>query len=346
MGVTTVLAGSAVGIGLAEQIAAQLGLVGADPATSLLRRDRGAQAAALRQAGIPALRSVRTASVAEALTWAEEAALPAYELAPAAVGVPIEPVVCESALRINSAWPALQREAARHSGDAHLVAAEHLPGRRYLAHSVTRRIDGQADHVVTDVWAETRTSSGRLARTDLVSRHQLLTRAIHMHVLRALDVLGVVSGPATFRIAYADGLGPVLLSALALPVTSLADQALREATGHDRLTGALDAVIPPAPAQLIPVPTGHRVVRAHLHPRHRGLIDPQTARILRGLPTVAAVSDDLRESTPSAPLADTEVVLAGDPDAVEADYRAIRALERDCLYPAAADAPHPCERPT
>ncbi|MET9762184.1 hypothetical protein ABZ016_24520 [Streptomyces sp. NPDC006372] len=290
---------------------------------------------------------MRTTSLAEALTWAEKHRLPAYMLAPAAAGAPVEPVVCEHELQISATWPSMKREAAHPSGDEHLVLAEHLPGRRYLVNSVTRMVDGQADHVITDTWAETHASSGRLARTDLLSRHQLLTRALHMYVLRALDALRVVCGPVTSRIAYAAARGPVLISAVALPATSAADRALREATGHDRLTAALDAVIPPAPGQLIPAPTGHRVTRVHLHPRLSGRIDPCTARILRGLPTVAAVSPNLQATVPAAPPARTEVVLSSsDSKAIEGDYRAIRALERECLYLAAADAPHPFERPT
>lgn len=349
LGVSAVVAGSAAGIALAERVAAELKLAGADPETSLLRYDRGAQANALEDAGVPALRGVRTSSLAEALTWAESRALPAYVLAPAVVGVPAEPVVCERELQISAAWPSMRREATRHSGDTHLVLAEHLPGRRYVVNSVSRLVDGQTDHVITDVWAETHTSSGRLARTDLMNRHHLLTRALHMYVLRALDALGVVCGPVTSRIAYADGRGPILLSALAVPATSVADQALREATGHDRLGDALDAVLPPATAQLAPAPTGKRVVRVHLRPRHSGCIDPWIARILRELPTVAAVSEDLRSKTPASPPADTtEVVLSSsEPHALEGDYRIIRALERNCLYLAAADsAPHPFERPT
>ncbi len=345
LGVSAVIAGSAAGISLAERIAAELELAGADPETSLLRHDRGAQAAALEEAGVPALRSVRTASHTAALMWAESCALPAYVLAPASVGAPVEPVVCERGLQISAAWPAMRREAARRSGDTHLVLAEHLPGRRYVVHSVSRQVDGQTDHIVTDVWAETHTSSGHLTRTDLMDRHHLLTRALHMYVLRALDALGVVCGPVTSRIAYADGRGPVLLSALAVPSTSVADKALRDATGHDRLVDALDAVLPLSAAQLLSAPTGNRVVRVHLRPRYNGRIDPWTARILRGLPTVAAVSEDLRSKTPAAPLTGTEVVLSSsEPHAIEGDYRIIRALERNCLYLPAADAPH-FERP-
>lgn len=336
LGVSAVVAGSAAGIALAERIAWQLELPGGDPVAALLRRDRGAQAAALARAGIPAPRSVRTTSLAEALKWAESTALPGHVLAPAAAGVPVEPVVCTHEFQISAAWPAMCREAAQYAGDAHLVLTEQLPGHQYVVNTVTRLgYDNTPDHIVTDLWAETRTPGGLLDRTDLLDRHQLLARALSMYALRVLDALGVVCGPVSLRIAYGAGRGPLLVSALAVPGTSPADDALRVATGRDRFADALDAVIPPACAQLVPAPTGRQVVRVHLHPRHSGRVDPWLARILRQLPTVATVSEALRPEATDGPAAHAEAVLSSDePEAIEADCRVIRALEREGLYPA------------
>lgn len=345
LGVSAVVAGSAAGIGLAERIAWQLDLPGADPAASLLRHDRGTQAAALARAGIAAPRGVRTMSLADALKWAEDHPLPGYLLAPAAVEVPVAPVTCEYELQISAAWTAMCRAAARHSGNAHLVLAERLPGCQYVVNSVTRLVDGHPDHVVTDVWAETRTAGGRLVRTDLLDRHQLLTRVLSMYVLRVLDTLGMVCGPVSSRVVYSEGRGPVLVSALAVPGTSPGDAALRAATGRDRFADAVDAVISPLPAQPVRIPTGHRIVRVHLHPGNSGRIDPWVARSLRRLPTVVAVGADPQPDPPAAARAGGEIVLSSsDPEAVEADYRTIRALERACLDRAAVDALHPSPR--
>ncbi|MCF3128932.1 hypothetical protein [Streptomyces olivochromogenes] len=337
LGVSAVVAGSTLGIGLAERLMWHLDLPGADPVTALLRHDQGAQAAALRRAGIPALRGVRTTSLAAALTWAETCPLPGYMLAPATAGSPVEPVVCANALQISATWSRMRRQAAEYSGDAHLVLAEHVPGRRYVVNSVTRLVDGQPDHVVTDVWAQTYTPSGRLARTDLLDRHHLLTRALSMHVLRVLDALGIVCGPVTSQVAHSAERGPLLISALAVPGISPADAALSAATGRDRLADALSAVITPSPAERVAVPTGHRVVRVHLDPRHGARIAPWAHGALRRLPTVVAVTDHPRpDAPPTSPAAGLEVVLSGaEPEAIEADYRAVRALERASLYPAA-----------
>lgn len=333
-GVSAVVAGSPAGVELAERIARQLGIPAGDPQTSRLRYDRGAQAAALTRAGIPAPHSIRTTSLVEALDWAESCPLPGYMLAPAVAGTPVDPVACRNGLQISAAWHPLRQAAARHSGDAHLVLTEQLSARQFVVNSVSLPgMRGQSDHVITDAWAETRTSDGRLDRTDLLNRHELLTRGLSMHMLRVLDALGVVCGPVTARLSYGDDQGPRLISALATPGLSLADEALRLATGRDRVTDALDAWTYPPPAHR-PAPTRHRVVRVHLEPGSTGGIDPQLGQILRQLATVVAASEDLQlPATGTERSTNTEVVLSStDPEAIEADYRVIRALERNGHY--------------
>ena len=332
LGVSAVVAGSPAGIKLAERIAWQLGLPGGDPQTSRLRYDRGVQAAALTRAGIPAPRSIRTTSLAEALAWAEACPLPSYMLAPAAAGTPVEPLACANDLQISAAWLPMKRAAARHSGDAHLVLGEQLSARQFVVNSVSRSgAGGRPDHVITDVWAETRTFEGQLDRTDLLDRHKLLSRGLSMYMLRVLDALGVVCGPVTSRVAYGEGQGPLLVSALATPSMSIADEALRMATGRDRVTDTTDAWSTIPPDQLVPPSTRHGIARVHLLLGSKGCIDPWLGRILRRLPTVVATSEGLQ---PHAAATDgstsAEVVLSStDLQAIESDYRVIRALERE-----------------
>ncbi|MFJ3365784.1 hypothetical protein [Streptomyces anthocyanicus] len=245
-------------------------------------------------------------------------------------------VVCTTDLDIRAAWPAMRRATARYCGSAHLVLTERLSPREYVIHSVTRPgPNGSPEHCITDIWAESRSPDGTLDRTDLLDRHQLLTRALSMYLLRVLDALGVVCGPVTSRIAYSEGRGPLLISALAAaPTASLADEILRTATGEDRIARALEAWHPTPLAELTPAPVPRRVVRVHLQARAGDSVDPWLARIVCQLPTVAAVSDALRARTSAAATPDQpEVVLSSsESEAVEADYRVIRALEREGLY--------------
>ncbi|MFD4506287.1 hypothetical protein [Streptomyces sp. NPDC058457] len=233
LGVSAVVAGGAEGTELAERIAWQLGLPGPDPASSPLRYDRGAQAARLSRLGIPALRSIRTARLADAVTWARSCPAAGFLLAPAAAGTPVDAVECADERRIGAAWPALWHAAAQYSGSPHLVLSE-LPGRhRYTVDTVTRPgPDGRPEHVVTglrvDLQAGPRAQSGPSAT------------ALARYTTRVLDALGVVCGPATTRLAYGDdtaGDGPRLICALAAPVMTPADGAPRTTTGRHRPAG-------------------------------------------------------------------------------------------------------------
>jgi hypothetical protein len=330
LGVSAVVAGSAAGVGLAERIAWQLGLPQGDPETSALRYDRGAQAAALARAGVPAPRGIRSASLAEVLAWAETCPLPGYLLAPAAAGVPVEPVPCDGEQQINSFWPAMKRAAALHSDDACLVLTERLPVRQFVVNSVSRPgTDGRAEHAITDVWAETRSCDRLLDRVDLLLPHEPLTRVLSAYVLRVLDVLGVMRGPVTARVAHAEDRGPLLVSALAVPGVSPADEALRRATGYDRLTDALDTPVLPLSVPFVPGPAGQRVVRVCVRRGDGEALDPRLGRFLRRLPTAVVVSAGLLGHAPVRPASRcAEVVLSSDePDAVEADYHVIRAVE-------------------
>ncbi|MFJ5645837.1 hypothetical protein [Streptomyces sp. NPDC093223] len=336
MGVTAVLPGSAEGIELAERISWHLHLPGGDPASSPLRRDRGIQAAALVRHGLSAPRTIRTASLSDALDWAAAHPLPSYLLAPAATGVPVDAVACATAQHISLAWPAMRRLAAIYSGDQRLCLTESLPARQYLVTTTSRPgPDQRPDHSVYDVWADVRSADGQMDRADLLDSGTLLTRALSLATVRALDVLGVVHGPVTTRLAYRAGEdedtnsgGPMVIAALAAPAATPADTVLRTSTGRDRTADVLDAWIPPAAGQLVPAsrPRTH-VTRVHLSLPDTGL-PGWLEDVLHRLPTTAAVHEHAPPPPYAAAPLSAEVVLAStDPTAIEDDYRLIRALE-------------------
>ncbi|OII63586.1 hypothetical protein BJP40_23595 [Streptomyces sp. CC53] len=323
LGVQAVVAGSAAGIALAEDLTHRLRLPGADPHTSLLRRDRGVQAHALAAAGIPAAAFLRTARLDEAVACAHELRLPSYELAPAAADTPTAPVVCRGREDIHAAWAHLRHSAFVHCGDPHLVLALHVPGPHFLVNTLTRTDPATGPrHTVTDVWRETRTPDGRPDRTELMPRDHTLARVLSLRVLRTLDVLGITQGPATTRLAYSRRTGPVHLACLAVAHSTPADEALHAATGRHRFLDALDTVIRPRPAlQPALVPTGHHIVRVHRHPTPEA--DDRLLRTLPHLPTVVRVTDHARTEGAGT----GEIVLSGPAPLVEADYHAIRTQE-------------------
>ncbi|MEU2332608.1 hypothetical protein ABZ608_03170 [Streptomyces sp. NPDC013172] len=277
LGVSAVVAGGAGGVEPAERIAWQLGLPGADPASSPLRYDRGAQAARLSRLGIPALRGVRTTSPAAAVAWARACPLPGYLLAPVTAGSPVEPVECADAPQIIAAWQAVRDAAVRYSGSADLVLTERPPSRRCTVRTVTRPgPDGRPEHVVTALRAHGRTGHGRPDRTARLLAHR---------TARVLDALGVVCGPATTRFALGADDEPLLVDSLAAgaasPLSLFPGQSMTEWP-------------PPAtarPADVPPTMTRNARILELRAPCEEPSVPPRTARLMAPRPagTVAEV---------------------------------------------------------
>ncbi|MGW0572963.1 hypothetical protein [Streptomyces tauricus] len=340
LGARAILAGSPRGIPLAERLGAALDLP-ADPATALRRCDRGEQARVLAQAQVGVPLTWRTEELTTALAWWRICARPAVLLLPAAVGVPAAPVLCRSSGEIAAAWPVMRRTAHIHSGSGHLILREHLPGRRYTVHSLTRpapAVGQDPVHTVTDVWAHSHTAAGVLARVDLLPRHGMLARALALYAVRVLELLDVRVGPARCHLIYEPERGPLLLSAATVAEASPADQALQNATGIDRLGDAVDTLLAPSAAPAVHLPARQYVVRVRLNARRSGTLERNRLAALRALPTVVHFPDTL---TPGAPVEQTtstqsavgDVVLSHARwQAVEADYQHIRRLENSGLY--------------
>lgn len=314
-GVSCVVGGSSVGIAVADQLAARLGVTGSgDPATSPQRYDRAAQAQALTLAGLAAPRSLRATSLPAALRWARFCQLPAYALAPADTSVGGPARVCRTQMDISLAWPALRRAARRQAAGSGLVIQEAIAGPQYLIHTVTHH--GQ--HRVEQIWSETRTAEGLADRLDAVPSSGMLARALRCAMPPILDALGVHAGAYRSRIAYAPGHGPVLLSARPDP-----SQTLLALTGNPT---------PPPPP------------RAQLHTTHVALIAPHdatlNARRLRALTSLPTVSRIVGPLYPGAAISRTvgrltspgTLVLTGGRRAIDADYDHIRRLEAGDLY--------------
>ncbi|WP_228982212.1 hypothetical protein [Streptomyces sp. DH12] len=338
-GVSAVIAGSGIGVPLADRLTRALGLAGNDPGTTALRTDRGVQAAALADAGLAAPRVLRTASLAGALRWAESSRLPAYVVAVADSSAAAPPAVCRSAAEISTAWRRLRRAAHHQTGTHDLVIQEYLPGRQYIVHTVS---SPASQHAVTGVWAEERTSQHVHTRSDLMASPSLLVRSLYLYAMRVLDALCVETGPARFRMVLT-GRGPTLLSARAFAEPPLAAELFELTAGIDHLREAVRASTTGLVRPWVDDQTVSRFVsRVSLIAPREGVLDAQLLRTVTTLPTVRHVVGSLvagaavrktvdRQSSPG------ELVLSAvSRQAIEEDYRVIRAVERLGLYDGAA----------
>ncbi|MGW7521762.1 hypothetical protein ACWGJ2_39980 [Streptomyces sp. NPDC054796] len=333
VGVEAVMAASPVGVELAERIAWQLRLPASGaPGSTLLRTDRGVQSRALDQAGITVPRGVRTARLGEALAWVGNCTLSAYRLAPAALGVPVRAVTCRTVQHIATVWPQVQEAAYRHSGNASLLLEEQVEGRQYVLDSVTQLGPRGPQHAVTGIWTLLHGSTGHLDRTDLVRRHNLLARRLSLYVCRALDTLGVASGPASCHLAVEPERGPILLSASTVTRRSRADEAVWATTDRDPIDVTLDR--PFFAHRSHHASPRIRVTRIYVDAQRRDSSRPRMLQNLAELPTTACIDKALNSfislNAALPPGRFWEVVLAhADSEVIEKDYGLIRDLTSD-----------------
>lgn len=334
VGAEAVVAASPAGVELAERIAWQLGLpCSGMPDSVLLRTDRGVQAEALSRAGIAVPSTLRTASLVEALAWADLCPASTYRLAPVAIGGTARSVECPTKQSIAAVWPQFQAAALRRSGEAALVLQERVEGRQYVIDTVTRPGPDGPQHAVTGIWAHAHAPTGLLDRIDLLHRRDLLARRLSLYVRSALDTLGVTSGTTSCHVAFEPERGPVLLSAGVVTNPSRSDEAIWAITGHDPIDAALDG------AHLASLRGSDNprscVSRIYVNtPRGDG---PESAvlQALAALPTAVDLDRDpnslVSGTVPLHPGGKTcEIVLAhGLPEAIEKDYQRIRALIGD-----------------
>ncbi|WP_329583429.1 hypothetical protein [Streptomyces sp. NBC_01361] len=334
--VRAVVAGSPMGVALAERLARELELPGNDPASTPARCDLGAQTKALAEHGITAPRMLHTTSLTEAQEWTRFCALPTYEVAPADTGVEVRARVCRTAQEIAEAWQSVSGALPRRGGRRPaLVIREYLPGRRYVVHSLSGRgEDGTPEHTVTDAWAQSFTATGELDRMDLMSRHGLLPRVLSLYVLQVLGALEVSTGPLRCEIAYLPERGPVLLNARAFPEISAAGHCARTALGSDAFRDAAHAAIFDRSRRPVRSPGPLHLTRIRLLPTADGVLDRWLLRTITTLPTVTHADSTLmaRAEVRSGVCPGEIVLRSSDEGAIEADFRVIRAVERLGLY--------------
>ncbi|MET9427808.1 MULTISPECIES: hypothetical protein [unclassified Streptomyces] len=327
-----VVAGSGLGVELADRLSQALGLPGNDRDTTFVRTNRAIQAAALADSGIASAASMYSTDVMDALKWADMARFPSYVVAPADSSVTAQPVICSTPAEVVTAWRRARRAAQYQASSCEVMIQQHISGPQYLIQTVSGPTIGE--HLVSAAWAELRTDTKVHDRSVLLNHRGLLFRRLVLYAQRVLPVLGIDQGAARLRVAWCDQYGPVLLSARAFaqpspaadysPAVSHIAAAARAATSEGLGRTSANAE--------------HTVMRVSLVAPDDGcVLDAALLQTIRTLPTLAHL---IRLARPGSPLRKTlnrasspgELVLVGAARAVENDYQLIRFIERVGLY--------------
>jgi biotin carboxylase len=338
-GVRAIVAGTEIGVPLAEQLAHRLGLPGNHPRFSPRRRDKGAMAAALVKAGIDGPRSLATGRLTEALSWAGMQDWPDFVLKPGDSAGSDGVHFCSSPDEIRAAWKILhQIPNAMGGSNSHLILQERLRGTQYVVNSVSAPAGGRARHTFTEFWVDRRVGTHLYDRMDLLQPTQMLPRLLARYTARVLDALGISVGPAHTEVMYVPERGPVLIECDACPEGSYDPAAMREVTGSDHIRDAVHAVITGTPDRLGAGRRRDFVTKVSLIATRDGALDEDRLRTLLALPTVRGYVGALAPGVAVSRTVDVltspgRVVLAADyAEDINEDYAAIRGLEASGLY--------------
>ncbi|MFE9437015.1 hypothetical protein [Streptomyces sp. NPDC006640] len=341
-GVTAIVAGTEIGVPIAEILAHRLGLPGNDPQTSHLRRDKGAMAAALHDAGLEAPRSLSTDNLGNALAWASMQAGAEFVLKPADSGGSDGVAFVSSPEQLQAAWHQLHQVPNALGGtNEYLILQERLRGTQYVVNSVSSPAPGSGitRHAFTEIWADHRTTGHLYDRLVMLQPSKLIPRMLAQYTAKVLDVLGISYGPAHTEVMYVPRRGPVLIETGARPEGSYDPIAMREATGSDHVRDAVDTVIQGRPGLYAHGRRPRRsITKVSLIAPHDGTLDPTLLETLLALPTVKGHVGALRPGARVTRTVDLltspgRLTLVADTDAaIDADCEAIRDLEADGLY--------------
>lgn len=355
MSVNLLLAGGEMGVLLADQLTATLGLAGNPVALSRARRDKALMAEALSAAGLAAPCTTAVTTVAEALRAARAIGYPVVIKPIDSAGNDHVYFVDTPDLLVTSVSRILNSRNYFEEDNRAALVQEMLHGQQYVVNTVS----WQGMHYVAEVWRDRRRllPSGRniYDRSDLLAADHRMSRMLGKYVSACLDALRIRTGPAHSEVMVTRR-GPVLIETGSRLEGGMLPEAVAAACGQTAVTLTVDAYTDPAAftakiARPFP-PRKHITVVFLASPGEGSLADGDVVQRLRGIPGVFGVVGDLN---PGGRVAETiDLVsspgivwlVADSAQMIELAYRAIRDLEAQALYCLWASPAAPDERST
>lgn len=334
-----VVAGSEIGVAMTDKLADRLGLPGNAPAGSRMRRDKYLMAAALKAAGVPALKSALCHSVNECLQYAKEINSWPLVVKPLAgagsQGVHFCHDMAELAEKCREVFQENNFFGAK---NAAILLQEFAVGTEYIVNTVS--LHGR--HTLTDMWRYRKISIGSEGNAYdyalLVTEPDEREQELLTYARQALTALGFCYGPSHTEIMLTEN-GPRLIETGARPMGAVHDIAtLQEALGHRIVDVALDTYVAPQQA-------GEFAARSYRPPKTmmtKVFMAPEAAKLteiplLHLLPYLrTARGGDFANARTAMAVVKTvdletspgELHLCGSYQEVWHDYQVLRALEK------------------
>jgi biotin carboxylase len=336
-----VIVGAESGVELADLLAARLGLVGNDPQTSGVRRDKFLMAEAVLAAGLPAVEQHLGASVDDVVAWAEACGRWPVVVKPRRSAGTDNVHVCRTPDEARRAAGQVLR-SADFTGDPNhgALVQQFLHGVEYMIDTVS----WEGVHRVTEMWRCVKRSRGSSQIYDV---EELLPfegpeqAEIVPYVGAVLEALGLAYGPAHVELVRTAS-GPVLVEVNARLHGSIDRAAVAACVDHDHVAATALALTRPAEF-LAMAGRPYRLRRNSLcvilmSPRTGRLVDMPGASALRDLPSYFStlmfvhVGDEVRTTVDLWTAPGGVYLVHSDPDVLWRDYRRIRELEQSELF--------------
>jgi biotin carboxylase len=339
-GVTEVVAAAESGVLLADELSAALGVPGNDIARSHARRDKAAMQQAVREAGLAAATDLASASLDEITEWVHAQGWPVV-LKPVQSAGTDNVFICRTPEEVPAAHAAIMSSANRYGQHNTVVLAQQfLSGAEHYVNTVSR--DGV--HRVVEVWRYHK----RLVDwhsvydyEDLLALDEPGVPQLTHYVRAVLDALGIRNGAAHTEVMLTPD-GPMLIECGARLGGGQMPELLTRCVGADQVNSLAYAIADPE--SFVAEADAPYLLKNRL--RCVNLISPRAGRVpdengweaIRRLPSFAHMvvnlpaGSGLSRTIDMATCPGTVYLTADDAASVEADYRALRALELDGIY--------------
>jgi biotin carboxylase len=333
-----VLAGTEIGVELADALAAALGLPGNGTSTTRCRRHKGAMARAVAAAGLSVPACFEAACEADAVEWAESHGGP----------VVVKPVdsaggdsvtFCSRASEVGTAIRALLGKVNRMGRvNQTVLVQQQMTGEQYFVNSVSKG----GRHRIVEIWADRRQSrpEGTICdREDLLPASGWPQDGLVAFVRGVLDALGIREGPAHTEVMLTPE-GFMLIESAARMQGTIAPTAVSAALGENHVTATVATVVDGASFDAASQYElqAHVSVVSLIAPR-AGRISAHGARtLLRETATLHTAIGDLQPGTAVNETVDLFTspgflyLVCDEAKRIDTEYLRIRELESDGLY--------------
>ena len=244
--VAAVVAGSELGVPLADRLAESLGLPGNPSSTSAARRDKAHMQQTLADKRVRHIRGRKAVSVEQAMQIAQDMESWPVVLKPVAGSATVGVHFCHSPDELRACAEALFHSCdAFGFGNNEILVQEYIRGQEFVVNCVSCN----GEHQLSDMWVYNKIPLGREGNpydyAKLITRLEAGHAAIIDYAHEVLSALGFQYGPSHMEVML-DDRGPVLMEVGARPMGSnMTPDLLHEALGHHIVDRALSTYLRP-----------------------------------------------------------------------------------------------------